>query len=299
MVQGAEGPTRLTRGEICQRLSDIASLRLSRRLDLLMQHFAPGMVFFRNCSRQGLFHKGVLNGREAFRQSLRLIDEEYLAVDGEILDVLIEDQRAWMRWRTRWRHIGSGGLYDLDMAYFFRWEDSEVVELHEFLDRPVLSSSCVSLRGGLDELITPKPSGLRREEIHTICHALADFPTPQGPDPAAIHKYCAANIVCEFVGDRGRIPYAGRHIGVAALCGVVRAIAVEFEQLSYEIADTVIDEGRVASRRRVEWRHRGTGRRGVVALAEFLRFEDRRIVELIEFRDSITILAMQDGLTLK
>ncbi|HYA80085.1 MAG TPA: nuclear transport factor 2 family protein [Methylocystis sp.] len=294
MVQGAEGPTRLTRGEIYQRLSDVASLRLERRLDLLLEHFAPSVVVYRNCSREGLFNRGVLKGREAFRQALRLVDEDYLAVDGEIRDVLIEDQRAWMRWRTRWRHIGSQGLYDLDMAYFFRWENGGIVELHEFLDRPIPSPATGSLRESLEELVSPKPSGLTREEMLELIRALAKFPTTEGPDIATFRKSCSPSIVCEFVGDRARIPYAGRHVGVDALTNIMRGIATEFEQLSQKLSDIVIDDGRVGLRRSVEWRHRGTGRRGVVELAELMRFENGLMVEAIEYRDSIKILEMQD-----
>ena len=55
----------------------------------------------------------------------------------------------------------------------------------------------------------------------------------------------------------------------------------------------LVEEGRVAGRRKVEWRHRGTGRRGLVDLANFVRFEDGMIVELVEFRDSVTLLEMR------
>jgi ketosteroid isomerase-like protein len=67
---------------------------------------------------------------------------------------------------------------------------------------------------------------------------------------------------------------------------------VDFEQLDHVIREIIVDGGRVAVRRTVEWRHRGTGRRGLVELADFARFEDGLIVEVIEFRDTITILSM-------
>lgn len=58
--------------------------------------------------------------------------------------------------------------------------------------------------------------------------------------------------------------------------------------------EAVIDGGSVAVRRTVEWRHRGTGRRGIVELADFLRFEDGLIVEIVEYRDSVALMRMQD-----
>lgn len=292
MVQGAEEPTRLTRCEIHRRVAELTTLRLAGDIDAFVEHFADDAVVHYNCTKTGLFSSGVLNGKEEFRQNLNQIEEVYQGVEGEVIDVLVEDQRAWVRWRTRWLHIGVGKAYDLDMAYFLRWRDDKIVELHEFFDTPTPSAVGRGLLDSLDEILTPKPAGLDRDEMLTIGKALANLPTRQGPDLALIEKYCAPNVVCEFVGDRKRISYAGRHVGIEALTRIARAIATEFEQLSYEISDLVIDDGRVALRRSVEWRHRGTGRHGRVELAEFVKFELGRIVEIIEFRDSVTIIAM-------
>jgi ketosteroid isomerase-like protein len=85
-------------------------------------------------------------------------------------------------------------------------------------------------------------------------------------------------------------------VGVEAVINIVRGINVDFEQLNNELSDILVDGGRLACRRTVKWRHRGTGRRGLVELAEFVRFEDGLIVELIEYRDSVTILEMQGEL---
>jgi hypothetical protein len=73
-------------------------------------------------------------------------------------------------------------------------------------------------------------------------------------------------------------------------------VTIDFEQSHCDIAAILIENGHVAGRRQVEWRHRGTGRRGLVDLANFVRFEDGMIVELIEFRDSITLLEMEGRL---
>ena len=66
-------------------------------------------------------------------------------------------------------------------------------------------------------------------------------------------------------------------MGIDALINVVRAVAIEFEQSRCDIAAILIENGHVAGRRQVS-RHRGTGRRGVVDLANFLRFENGMIV---------------------
>jgi ketosteroid isomerase-like protein len=292
MVQGTEEPTRLTRGEIHRRIAEMTSLRLDGDLERFLEHFDDRAVVQHDCTKKGLFTRGVMKGKAEFRQNLYQTEEVYRGVDGEVLDVLVEGQCAWLRWRTRWLHIGAGKAYDLDMAYFLRWGRDKIVELHEFFDRPNPSPYRPPLLGSFDDMITPRPPGLNRDEILAVMDALANLPKWEGPDVALIKRFCAPNIVCEFVGDRKRIPYAGRHVGVEALSCIMRAIATEFEQLSHELANVVVDDGRVAARRSVEWRHRGTGRHGQVEIADFVKFEAGRIVEFIEYGDSFTLIEM-------
>ncbi len=143
-----------------------------------------------------------------------------------------------------------------------------------------------------EEFLSARPSGLDREEIVQRVKLLALQPTEKC-DSRIIRDLYSPDVVCEFVGDKSRIPYAGRHVGIEALLSVVRAINIDFEQLNHSVSDIIVDGGRIAVRRTVEWRHRGTGRHGRVDLADFARFEDGLIVEMIEFRDTITILSMQ------
>ncbi len=293
MHGGADRPAQVTGSEVCQRIAEITRLRLSGDLDRLMEYFAPDVVVHYNCTKEGLFSPGVLNGRDQFWANLRLTEENYQGVDGEIIDILVENDLSVVRWRTRWRHRGAQITYTVEMAYFLRWRNNLVIEMHEFLDLPGAAILDRGALGTYEDMLNPRPPGLNREEMLRRLEALADFPTPMGLDIAAIRKYCSPDIVCEFVGNRIRIPYAGRHVGIEALINIVRAIGVDFEQFRNTLSDVVVDGGRVAFRRTVEWRHRGTGSQGLVELAEFVKYEDGLIVELIEIRDSVTILEMQ------
>lgn len=143
-----------------------------------------------------------------------------------------------------------------------------------------------------ENLLSPKAPGLERAEIVRRCEDLLKFSSCHGPDVSLVRELCSPDIVCEFVGDKSRIPYAGRHVGIDTLERIIRSIAVDFEQLGYAIREIIVDGGRIAVRRTVEWRHRGTGCRGLVELADFARFEDGLIVDFIEYRDTITILSM-------
>jgi ketosteroid isomerase-like protein len=296
MQDRARPQTRLTRNEMRQRLVEITRARLAGRVDLVVPHFAPDVVIHYNCAKYGLFTTGVIQGHEAFIANLKRAEEEFQALDGEILQILVEGERGAMRWRTRWRHRGTGRLWPLDMAYFLRWRNGLVAEMHEYIDSPVSTPDAFGAVRPLADILSPPDPGLTRAEMVDHVQRVADYHTPRGPDLELLRRYYSPDIVCEFVGDRTRIPYAGRHLGVEAVISVVKAINVDFEQLEFSLSDVLVDRDALACRRTVEWRHRGTGRRGVVELAEFVRFENGKIVELIEYRDSVTILEMQGDL---
>lgn len=143
-----------------------------------------------------------------------------------------------------------------------------------------------------EEFLSSGRPGLDRKEIIRRVKLLALQPSDRR-DYEIIRELYSPDVVCEFIGDKSRIPYAGRHVGIEALISILKTINIDFEQLNHSCVDIIVDGARVAVRRSVEWRHRGTGRRGRVDLADFARFENGRIVEQIEFRDSITILSMQ------
>ncbi len=294
MQDRARPHTKRTGDEIRQRVVEITQARIAGRLDLVARHFAPDVVI--HCSKYGIFSPGVIHGRDTFVANLRRAEEEWEPLDGEIVQMLVEGARSAVRWRTCWRHRGSGRRCPLDMTYFMRWRDGFIVEMHEFMDSPIATPDVFGAVRPLASLLVAPDPGLTRAEMVDHVQRVADYHTPRGPDLGLLRRYYAADILCEFVGDRTRIPYAGRHIGVEAVISVVKSINVDFEQLNFALSDIVVDRDALACRRTVEWRHRGTGRRGVVELAEFVRFENGKIVELVEYRDSITILEMQGDL---
>jgi ketosteroid isomerase-like protein len=296
MSERGSPPTAPSSAEIRQRLVEITQARLEGRLDQVVAHFAPDVIVHYNCTKEGLYAPGIMYGRGSFLASLKRAEEEYQPLEGEIVEILVENCNAALRWRTRWRHRGNGRLWSLEMAYLLRWRRAQIVEMHEFFDAPSPSIVRFTPYRSLDAILNPPASGLTREEMIGCAEELAAYAVDPRPDPDVIRRHCAPDIVCEFVGDRARIPYAGRHIGVAALVSIITTINIDFKQTNLGLSSVIVDGGKFACRRTVEWRHRGTGRRGTVELAYFLRFENGLLVEFMEYRDSVTILEMQGEL---
>jgi ketosteroid isomerase-like protein len=113
---------------------EITRLRMSGRINEMLEFFAPHVVVHYHCAKEGLFLPGVLRGVDALRENIRLTDVEYEPMDMEILDVLVDGDRSAVRWRNSWRHRGTGYTRTLDMAHFLHWKNGRVVEMFEFLD---------------------------------------------------------------------------------------------------------------------------------------------------------------------
>jgi ketosteroid isomerase-like protein len=277
------------------RVHELVRLRMAGDVNEILQLFVEDVELRYNCSKVGLFPAGCWRGHDALRENLRRTDIAYEPLDAEVLDLLVEGEHTAVRWTSRWRQRATGRIFPMDMAHFLRWRNGRIVEMNEFIDHHAVSqtASASPVFLSFDAMLTPPAPGLSREEMASRLMAVGNF-SREGPNIGLFERYCVPEVVSEFVGDRKTIFYAGRHRGIAALVNIIRAINVDFEQFGSATPEMVVDGGRVAARRTVEWRHRGTGRRGLVELADFLRFEDGMIVEVVEFRDSVALLQMQD-----
>jgi ketosteroid isomerase-like protein len=293
-MHGADGrSSRTADSETRRRVHELVRLRMAGDVPALLKLFHEDVELRYNCSKVGLFPPGQWSGHAALRENLRRTDIDYQPLDAEIQDILVEGDRTAVRWTSNWRHRATGRMFRMDMAHFLRWRGDRVAEMNEFIDHHAVSHTAEVLPRSFEEMLSPRPPGLSRDEMARRFMAISNF-SRQGPDTALARSYFSPDVVCEFVGDRASIAYAGRHRGIDALVNILRAIAVDFEQFGSGTPEIIVDAGRVAARRTVEWRHRGTGRRGLVELADFVRIEDGLIVELVEFRDSVALLQMQD-----
>lgn len=284
--------SQLIENEKRRRMHELVRSRMTYDVQNLVEHFVEDVELNYSCSRLGLVPPGQWRGRDALRAHLRRVDVDYEPIEAEVLAVLVEGDNTALRWLSSWRHRATGQVHRMELAHFLRWRNGLIAEMYEFRDQTSVSHCSDFLPKSLDDILNPRGPELARDEMARRLIAMSSF--SGGPDIALFRDICSPDVVCEFVGDRATIAHAGRHRGIEALVNIVRSIGMEFEQLGHAAPDEVIvDGGNAATRRIVEWRHRGTGRCGQVQLADFVRFEGGRIVELVELRDSTALLKMQ------
>jgi ketosteroid isomerase-like protein len=109
-----------------------------------------------------------------------------------------------------------------------------------------------------------------------------------GPLLASLHEDAELTIVAH----PAQFAFGGTHRGPA---GVARAIALidrDFEWLDYGARDFIAEGDRVVALTGGVIQHRATGKRLNLGLVDILRISDGRIVELVEFFDTGTVLAL-------
>ncbi|MCW2273184.1 hypothetical protein GJ654_03620 [Rhodoblastus acidophilus] len=103
------------------------------------------------------------------------------------------------------------------------------------------------------------------------------------------------DVVFELIGNWSIFPSARRARGKEAWARALTTIYTELQNLGSTAHDVVIDGDSVALRRTTRLRNYGTGRVGDVEIADFLRFRDGLIVEIIEIVDSLAIARLEEG----
>ncbi len=283
----------LNASEIRFVIAEMLECRMRRQYDRFAAFLDPAVTLYCHSWREGMVGPGVWKGSDGTRDLFRRTDENYQPGDHEIIDILVDGDRAAVRWRADWRRHDNGRVYTNDAAHFLRWENGRVVEMHEFFDAHCRSTPACACVPSFETLLTPRPPGLRRDQMERRARRLLDLESGR-PELDLVRQWCAPDIICDFAGDRARLPYAGRHTGLDALLGIIHAVNVDFEQRALWVSDLLVEDGRGACWRQVEWRHRGTGRTGVSELADFVRFDNGLITELVEFRDTVSLVRMQD-----
>ncbi|SDH50381.1 Ketosteroid isomerase-related protein [Bradyrhizobium sp. Rc2d] len=95
-----------------------------------------------------------------------------------------------------------------------------------------------------------------------------------------------------LIGDKSALELTGSMQGHPTLRGAFGQLIADFGFESREILAELVDGDRVAVHSRVDVRYRPTGQTSRTEILDLFRFQDGKIVELIEFADTAQIKAM-------
>jgi ketosteroid isomerase-like protein len=90
-------------------------------------------------------------------------------------------------------------------------------------------------------------------------------------------------------------PFAGPRRGRAAVLEVMTGIAAVYQLESHRIEQTLIDGDRAAVLADAGFKQRATGRSLRFRIANFLRFDDGRLIEFREFSNSFDVVEQALG----
>lgn len=96
-------------------------------------------------------------------------------------------------------------------------------------------------------------------------------------------------IVFEIVSVTGAHGFNGRKVGIEALRRTIQTIDTELELQDIQILDVLVDAERVAVRRRVTMRGRGSGVTRVVESFDYIRMDRGLITEMQQFLDTAAV----------
>jgi ketosteroid isomerase-like protein len=99
----------------------------------------------------------------------------------------------------------------------------------------------------------------------------------------------AESVVYEVTGAWDVYPRHARREGLEATKQMLLHLNREFETLQSALQDILIDGEKVATRRVVRLRHRGTNAVGDVTIMGFLRFRDGLLIEVADYPDTAVI----------
>lgn len=94
-------------------------------------------------------------------------------------------------------------------------------------------------------------------------------------------------------------PFAGVRHGRAAVLEAMAAIGAAYQLESHKVEQTIIDGDRAAVLADLGFKQRATGRSLRFRVANFLRFDDGRLIEFREFADSFDLVEQALGHTVE
>jgi ketosteroid isomerase-like protein len=104
----------------------------------LMAAFHPNAVFELKGDKNTLQVAGAVQGHSNVRAALTGFIDAFEFVKREIIDIIVEDNRAAVHSRLKVRFIPKDIIFTSDVLDAFRFEDGKIIELVEFTDTALI-----------------------------------------------------------------------------------------------------------------------------------------------------------------
>jgi len=108
--------------------------RVDGDMDALSQAFAENATFQIACSPEYSMLSSLAEGHETVMSLMRTIVDTFSLSDVAILDLLIDGNKAAVRWRATVNVMTTGQTVTTEIGAFIEIADGKVVSLIEFVD---------------------------------------------------------------------------------------------------------------------------------------------------------------------
>jgi len=124
----------MDRSEIEAFVRKLYAARVDGDMDALSRAFAENAVFQIAGSPEYSMLASLAEGQETVMSLMRTIVDMFSLSDVAILDLLVDDNKAAVRWRATVHVMTTGQTVTTEIAAFIEIADGKVVSLIEFVD---------------------------------------------------------------------------------------------------------------------------------------------------------------------
>ena len=246
----------------------------------------------------------IFDGQEQVIQAIATIDTNLVFLQFDILDIIIDGPELAMRWHATLENRGTGEPVELSVFDHIVIRNGLIASYTEFLDtegfrrlmmgepqpalarqsnRPAGFAATTRQPGAIQSPPRPVDVALRnRKEL--LLRTFWQERISQGS--FALDAFCTADVELHLIGDPAAIPFARSHYGLEAARTLVEQIDMEFEYLSFDIRNVLIDGDRAALQWGADVRHRGTSASGHIECFNHVVFRGDRIAAVTQFFDT-------------
>jgi ketosteroid isomerase-like protein len=243
-------------------------------------------------------------GRAEVLEMIRHIDAAIEMIRFTPRRMIVDGEKAALRWQGWCRNRGTGGVTSVDGMVTVTVAEGAVTAVTDFLDTdrlvrllagddPVLSAPPVAEVDPLTGVDTDPQAMLPRAEAVALLRQISADRISLGPAVVPRH-FCDDGVLC-FYGDSARIPFARQHHGREAVQTLIEAVDREIAYEAIYVTDVLVEGAHAALQWKTQSRHRGTGAIAWIDAMSHVVLRGDRVAAFIEFFDTEATRRQFDG----